>query len=217
MLQTETWTGPRAGWDRKSNNDRIVAAVARVFETMSHEIAGPRRFAECVRPRFAVAWILRFRLGRSLARIGEAIGRDHTVARHGLARAEALIAGDADFARRLRETERVLWPGGAPARRTFRPTVKAGEARAAVLAALAAGAATQQEIEVLTGLGRKTAAMRLRELVLAGQAVRTQPCTRCKPWRPARYAPAAPSPAARKRAPVNASKPRDELDVSVSP
>ncbi len=89
----------------------VLYATALAFDVDAEQLKGPRRRVGDVRPRFAFAWLARNRLGASLPRIGCALNRDHTSARHQILRAETLRATDPDFAERLARAEFELWPG----------------------------------------------------------------------------------------------------------
>jgi chromosomal replication initiation ATPase DnaA len=79
----------------------VVDIVRRVsFETgvTAPMILGDLRERKTSRARFAVYWVARRALGRSLPQIGAALNsRDHTTILHGLGRAEVMRDSDPAF------------------------------------------------------------------------------------------------------------------------
>jgi chromosomal replication initiation ATPase DnaA len=86
----------------------LVAKAAKVLELPRSALVNKRRFAYLAQARWAVMVTLRNR-GWPLTRIGHVLGgRDHSTVLSGLARAESLLATDAEFAALVRRIEAVL-------------------------------------------------------------------------------------------------------------
>lgn len=78
--------------------DRCISAAADWVGVTKRELLGSKRARLFTQARFALMLVFR-RQGWSLPVIGMRLGnRDHTTVMHGIARAEELLATDADFA-----------------------------------------------------------------------------------------------------------------------
>ena len=82
--------------------ERILDVVAQVTGVGVAALLGRQRTRWVARARQAAYWMLAHHTSLSLPAIGARLGgRDHTSVLHGLRRADALIAGDGNFATTL--------------------------------------------------------------------------------------------------------------------
>lgn len=97
--------GERPGADsEEASFDRIMRAVAEAFGVRPGDITGPGQARQVVRARQAALLLGRRLTGHGLVALGGMVGgRDHSTVLYSIRRAEARLASDADFARRIAE------------------------------------------------------------------------------------------------------------------
>lgn len=80
----------------------MILLCARLFNVPTSRLKGLARGEGAREARFALYTALRMR-GNSYKTIGNFLGRDHATVMHGVREAEALMAGDPDYAAKVAE------------------------------------------------------------------------------------------------------------------
>ena len=80
----------------------IIKLAANKFCVDHRDLTGPYRFKFLMRPRFAVAKVLRER-GCSLPEIGRLTNRDHSTVRYQIEQAEYFMSRDPEYAAIVKE------------------------------------------------------------------------------------------------------------------
>ena len=106
------WWAEPASLPRSTPASRVLLAVARAFDVEVDDMLGRRRHAKLVRARAAAAWILRRFCRLTYPAIGDAMGRDHTMALFWVRKAVKLV-DDPYFNRALLEAVESLAETGA--------------------------------------------------------------------------------------------------------
>jgi chromosomal replication initiation ATPase DnaA len=95
--------------------DRIIAAVTFEFDVSLHDLFGPSRLQQIVKPRTVAIALVRECLGWSTSRIGRLFNRDHTTVIDTLARYRDYLAADPDMRLKVQRIQSRLLPREVPA------------------------------------------------------------------------------------------------------